>query len=984
MKLTAPLRARFAAVFALISLAGPVFAQGTYTLFESGPVRPLALSPDGAKLFVCNIPDGRLEIFDVTPAGLTLSGSVQVGVDPVAVATRGNGEVWVVNHMSDSVSIVDVASQRVVRTLLVGDEPRDIVFAGTRGNRAFITAAHRGQNRPGDPQLLTPGIGRSDIWVFEAANLDGAAPTVLSLFGDTPRALAVGAGGATVYAAVFHSGNRTTTLPQGVLTSLNPPLTLSDPFDGGTLASPAVGVMLQQQSGTTWVDTTGVTHTNVVQFSLPDRDVFAINANASPPAQTASFSGVGTILFNMAVNPVSGVVYVSNTDANNMDRFEGFSSPSLRSELHKTRITIIDPSAPLVSPRHLNTQIDYNAVAPSPAVNAASLGIPTEMAVTTNGSTIYLAAFGSSEIGIIDTVALALPPTHPNAFRANAANHIPVTGGGPGGVVLNAANDRLYVYTRFDDGVSVIDTGARTEISHLALHSPEPDSIVSGRPLLYDTSFTSANGEAACASCHVFGDFDSLGWDLGDPGGTVSNNTNPFVNLDPTPTQPVPNVGIVRGNPDFHPLKGPMTTQTLRGMQHNGPMHWRGDRTGGLTTNRFPFWDGDLANALDATKAFLKFNPAFVGLLGRADPLSTADMEAFAKFILQLQQPPSPIRNFENTLTAAQQLGSDFYFGPISDTAKNCDGCHTVNQALGFFGTGGLSTFEGETQHFKVPHLRNVYQKIGMFGMPAAGSIPQSGSPTTEQVRGFGVLHDGAIDSVLDFLRSSAFTFPGGDAQRTDVANFIFAMESDFAPIVGQQITLFMLPSTNEPDPAVVARLNLLVQRAGTPYADPDRSPNNECDLVVKARIAGQPRGGGVSPAGPFTPDQDGAASISDASLRLLAGTPGQELTYTCVPPGAGVRLGTDRGGVGNGSQPDGIRDASQCGDVTADGVDTSADVASLRAWLAGSSTPPALAKCNVRGATGSSATACDVADATTLRRAIAGLAPALTPGCTQ
>ena len=33
----------------------------------------------------------------------------------------------------------------VARTLLVGDAPRDIVFAGTGGNRALITTAHRGQ-----------------------------------------------------------------------------------------------------------------------------------------------------------------------------------------------------------------------------------------------------------------------------------------------------------------------------------------------------------------------------------------------------------------------------------------------------------------------------------------------------------------------------------------------------------------------------------------------------------------------------------------------------------------------------------------------------------------------------------------------------------------------------------------------------------------------------------------------------------------------
>ena len=45
----------------------------------------------------------------------------------------------------------------------------------------------------------------------------------------------------------------------------------------------------------------------------------------------------------------------------------------------------------------------------------------------------------------------------------------------------------------------------------------EPLAVVEGRPFLYDAQFTSANGEASCSSCHIFGDLDHLGWDLGNP-----------------------------------------------------------------------------------------------------------------------------------------------------------------------------------------------------------------------------------------------------------------------------------------------------------------------------------------------------------------------------------------------------------------------------------------------------------------------------------
>ena len=49
---------------------------------------------------------------------------------------------------------------------------------------------------------------------------------------------------------------------------------------------------------------------------------------------------------------------------------------------------------------------------------------------------------------------------------------------------------------------------------------------------------------------------------------------------------------------------------------------------------------------------------------------------------------------------------------------------------------GRFTSFSGETQHFKVPHLRNQYQKVGMFGRPTIGSVPGHGTPASPQVRG--------------------------------------------------------------------------------------------------------------------------------------------------------------------------------------------------------------------------------------------------------
>ena len=136
--------------------AGPPFVE-----FESGQVRPVAMSPDGNTLFAVNTPNGTLEVFSLASGLPVFEFRVPVGLEPVAVAARTNTEVWVTNQLSDSVSIVSLTgTPHVVRTLLVGDEPRDIVFAGNPV-RAFITTAHRGQQRT-DPSIASvPGRGRS-------------------------------------------------------------------------------------------------------------------------------------------------------------------------------------------------------------------------------------------------------------------------------------------------------------------------------------------------------------------------------------------------------------------------------------------------------------------------------------------------------------------------------------------------------------------------------------------------------------------------------------------------------------------------------------------------------------------------------------------------------------------------------------------------------------------------------------------------------
>ena len=51
--------------------------------WETAPIHPVALSPDGARLAVCNLPDARVEIFDITSGKPVPAGNLPVGIDPV-------------------------------------------------------------------------------------------------------------------------------------------------------------------------------------------------------------------------------------------------------------------------------------------------------------------------------------------------------------------------------------------------------------------------------------------------------------------------------------------------------------------------------------------------------------------------------------------------------------------------------------------------------------------------------------------------------------------------------------------------------------------------------------------------------------------------------------------------------------------------------------------------------------------------------------
>ena len=231
---------------------------------------------------------------------------------------------------------------------------------------------------------------------------------------------------------------------------------------------------------------------------------------------------------------------------------------------------------------------------------------------------------------------------------------------------------------------------------------------------------------------------------------------------------------------------------------------------------------------------------------------------------------------------------SDLYHNVTSDVLATCNGCHVLDENAGLFGTNGTMSFEGPTfdEDFKIPHLRNVYQKVGMFG--STGN-PGNGAPAMgPQIRGFGFSNDGSVDTVVTFLRAAVFQFPNPTV-REQTAKFMLVFPSNLAPIAGQQLTV---SAASPRSTAARARLDLLLSRASVLGTRP------ECELVAQGVLAGRRFSALLNSAGSFT-RADAAGTLVDVdALYDAADGAGNSITWTCVPPGSGLRIEIGRAHV--------------------------------------------------------------------------------------
>jgi DNA-binding beta-propeller fold protein YncE len=785
-----------------------VHAQASaFANFEGAQTNPIRMSADGTRLFAVNTPNQTLSVFDLTvPTSPKLIAEIPVGLEPVSVNPTSDDIAWVVNQVSNSISIVSVSKGIVTASIEAQIEPMDVVFAG---GLAYVSASRS-----------------NEILVFNQTTF--AQVATIPLFGDNPRALAVSPDGSKVYVAFALSGNATTILGDNLAPPQSPPVNPALP------PPPQVGLIIKYNDPT---------YSKDIKFSMPDNDVAIINTGATPTL-AGYYSGVGTVNLGIAVNPVTGDLYVSNTDSLNLTHFE----TNLVGHFVNNRITEIQASSGTITPYDLNPDINYS-ILPNPAALATALAQPTGLAFDPSGDFMWVAAFGTDRVAQVSTSGNVLGFVEVAQPSGQGSNVDPVNKRGPRGLALNSAAKTLYVLNRITNSISILSTSQLTELSEIPIgFNPTPTAIQQGRGFLYDAKL-SGSGTGACAACHIDGDMDHLAWDLGDPTQSMTTLTED-ANAQRSGFGTAKTITV-----KFHPMKGPMTTQTLRGLVDQSPYHWRGDH----------------AN-------FAAFNTAFTSLLGGPE-LSTADMNLYTNFINTMLFLPNPYENLDRTLPtslAFAQHGNavnglaDFANvvetkcpSPTATCLLTCNACHLASPS----GPGSNRFVSPAAPQFlKNPHLRNIYQKL-LF-TPDAGST----------IDGFGMDHDGHLGT-----RDGAAPFFGGTAfegytaqQKADMNAYLVSFDTGTAPAVGSTRTLTKINVTKSP-----------TQQYWTVLQSQAAIPN--IDLVVRGTLNGQVHGLLYQPtAGTYISDTGTLYTQAQLQTLVLAG---DTLSIMGVYPGTGSAI---------------------------------------------------------------------------------------------
>ena len=600
--------------------------------FMSPHASPIAVS--GGMVFVVNTPAATVDIIDADSHAIVRR--VNVGIEPVGIAVRPDGkEVWIANHVSDSVSVVDADPSSPTRFQVIAtvqdfdaetkatrfDEPVGIAFASN--DKAYVSLSS-------ENKIAVINVGTRQV------------EKRLNITAQDPRAIVVRNG--RLYVIPFESNNQTQ-LSGGA----------KDKIDGNLVTFDAWNHSIANNN----VLSLGHVVDIVKHPKVPDRDLYVFDTQTDTLIKTVNT--LGTLLYGLTVDS-KGRVFIAQTDARNEVNGRAGTKKHGLTELENraflNRITSVSFNGDVAEQPKF---FDLEPLPPNQPEPGMALATPFAIQISDDDSTLVASASGSDKLFTVDvTTGAVLGRVDVGAVPEGIALESS-TGGKPSRAwVLNAAANTVSL-------VDLSDPASPKVAATVTLEDPTHPAVKRGR-IAFSTAASSTTGTFSCASCHPDGHTDQLLWVLKTP--------------------------IVTGGDQIMPR----STMPVRGLRDTAPFHWDGipgDPYGGInsahirdsvppnskvdqpeSTTRHLI-DGGLASTMS------KEGDKSVNDEGKAGKLTAKERDDMAKFLLSIPYPPAQRRAYNNVLSSEAAQGFKlFHIDGDNDPSKSqpnrCGDCHRM------------------------------------------------------------------------------------------------------------------------------------------------------------------------------------------------------------------------------------------------------------------------------------------------------------------
>ncbi len=365
------------------------------------------------------------------------------GLNPEAlVYDSGRGELFVANTMSNSVSVVNGTTGRIVGTVAVGPEPASLAYDASRGTIYVANGSY-----------ASVSTGQSSIWAINDTTYQGAAiPT-----GAEPNAVAYDPTNEEVFVA--NSGANTVTVINA---------TTDTPTANVSVPSTAWGIAYDP-----WLNEVIVVLTAINSVSLIDAGNLTLRTTQV----------VGTSPYVATAAGPSGEVVVANEGSNNVTLLNGSSGKVVASVAVGSLPDAVqyDPATGTVFVANGNSNnltllnVSRRSVVASVPVGAG----PDALALGGSGPTLYVAEGSGNAITFVNASTGAVGPSY-------------LLGLQPVGATLDPLQNELFIGDSGSDLVSVVNLTGPSIVQNISV--PDTPSAGAFDPSLDELAIAESNG----------------------------------------------------------------------------------------------------------------------------------------------------------------------------------------------------------------------------------------------------------------------------------------------------------------------------------------------------------------------------------------------------------------------------------------------------------------------------------------------------------